>query len=147
MKVLAKSIYAHHDNDTASDLYTYIARRLYREEAPSTKNDKGVYLISSEFPYIVYKVISDVPIGLRYEVTDDEILRIQFDIWSNKNGAGQSEDIYEAMKKKYDNCYKDLVITGYKCVYFRRDIARLNKDPDTGYWRYIVDYRTLIQKT
>ncbi len=145
MKVLAKAIVEYHRDDTSSTLYGLIARRLYREEAPSKKSDKGTATITSEYPYIVYRIVDDIPFEIMWEHQGEQ-LRIQFDIWSNKNGAGQAEDVYDALKEKYDNCQNQLTVTGYTCVRFRRDVARLVKDQESGLWRYMVDYLVLLNK-
>lgn len=145
MKVLAKAIVEHHKTDIHSSLYALIGARIYREEAPSKKSDRGSYTITSEYPYIVYRIVDDVPFEIMWE-RQGEQLRIQFDIWSNKNGAGQAEDVYDALKEKYDNCQNQLTVTGYTCVKFKRDVARLVKDQDTGLWRYMVDFLVILNK-
>lgn len=96
----------------------------------------------TEYPYVVYYLIADVPDNTFTESIEDVL--IQFSLFSNDSGSTEIEDMFEHLKTLYDDCI--LTITGGTCLYMRRENANLTKETNTtesgaeSVWVYHVDY-------
>jgi len=93
-------------------------------------------------PYAVFHVISDTPEWTF--TTFFEKARIQFNLYSKKNGSTEVEGLFTALKALYDWC--ELTIAGNVHLYMRRELARLSKDTENNVWVYNVDYEILMER-
>jgi len=132
MEDLFKSIYD--ECGSGTDLYIAINGRLFLSEAPQ----------GTEFPYCVFFLVSGVPIYDLNENIPVEDCLIQFNVYSDKNGAGEVTNIYEKLIALYDWC--TLTIAHYDHISMNREGQMLMKDEDNR-WQYSATYRVLIEKT
>lgn len=108
---------------------------LYKGQAPE----------SVDYPYVVYKVVTDTPQKTFTEDYEDVIL--QFTLYSSASSTTEIEDIYTYLKAVYDDC--DLTITGAKLVWMKRNYAIFNVEDHTTLsgtpkvWTYYVEYSIL----
>ena len=89
MKALTTALYG---KLAGSALNTSIGGRLYKGRAPS----------GATYPYVIYRIVSDVPINTFQE--NLERVLIQFSIYSTASGSTEVEDIYSDLKTLYDDC-------------------------------------------
>lgn len=136
MKNLTTAIYG---KLTGSSLSAAVGGRVFKGVAP-----KG-----TEYPYIVYSLISDVPDYTFTETMEDVI--IQFDVFSKSSSSTEAEDLFGYLTSLYDFC--SMTITGGSLLYMRRSYAVLyNEDVTTPagtetVWHYSVDYEIKMKRT
>jgi len=109
-----------------NNFYNSVSGKLYKERAEQ----------DSALPYAVYHIISSVP-DWSFN-SDFEDIRIQFDLFSDKNSSSEIEDMYTYLRELFDWC--TFTVTNQDLVYMRRALARLVKDPVDDVWMYTVDY-------
>src|SRR3972149_9350176 len=80
------------DKISGSSLSSDVGGRIFLDEAPQ----------GSEYPYIVFFIISDVPQDTFTEYLDD--ILIQFSIFSASQGATEITTIYNDLISLFDNC-------------------------------------------
>ena len=136
MKNLTTKLYSMISGTT---LDTAIGGRLYKARAPQ----------SAPLPYIVFFVISDV-----YRPTfteDDEIVIVQFSIFSEASGTTEIEDIFDKLKLVYDN--QTFAPTGNTVwIMTRQNATMTSGEADvaagTGeYFQYDIDYEVIMSKS
>lgn len=136
MKNLTTAIYG---KLTGSTLSSAVGGRVFRGVAPG----------GTEFPYVVYSLISDVPEYTFSETLED--VTIQFDIFSKASSSSEVEDLFGYLKSLYDFC--SMTITGGSLLYMRRNVAILYTEDFTTpsgtetVWHYSVDYEIMMKRT
>lgn len=117
---------------SGSTFLSYIASRLYKGRAPE----------GTDYPYAVYKVVTDTPEKTFTE--DYENVIIQFSLFSSTSGSTEIENMYTYLKALYDECA--LTITGSTLVWMKRSNAVFQIEDHTTpqgtvqVWAYHVDY-------
>ena len=112
---------------------------LYKGRAPE----------NVDYPYAVYKVVTDVPDKTFSE--DYEDVTLQFSLFSSSNGTTEIENIYTQLKAVYDEC--ELSITGATLVWMKRNYAAFQAEEHTTQsgmsriWAYHVEYSILESLT
>ncbi len=116
---------------------------------------KGQAPEGSEYPYIVFMLISDVPEDA-FAKKGESIL-IQFSLFSSASSSGEVEDMFVHLKALYDDCA--LTISAISpdaestLIWMRRVNATLMvEDEETPegtrqVWHYAVDYEITTQAT
>lgn len=89
MKSLTTAIYG---QLAGSSLYSDIGGRMFKGRAPE----------GTDFPYVVYFVVSDVT-DLTFTENYEDVL-IQFSLFSNASSSGEIEDMFAHLKELYDEC-------------------------------------------
>lgn len=131
MKALFDGIYAF--ANAASTFKTAIGGRFYFTEAPQ----------GATFPYAVYSLVSN---DIDYYFDGHAITpMIQISIFSQDTGAAEVVDCWDKMRARFDDAA--ITVTGYNSVEFRRDQARLLRDPEANVWHYATDYELILDKT
>ena len=134
---LTKAIYA---KLAGSALASDIGGRLHKGRAPE----------GTEYPYVVYMVISDVPEKTFTE--DFENVVIQFSLFSaTQSSSNEVETMFADLKTLYDEC--SLTITGSTLLRMKRAIATLMVEDHTlppphgtvEVWHNAVDYEVLLE--
>lgn len=134
MKALTTAIYG---KLAGSTLSTAIGGRLY----------KGRAVDGATYPYIVYKVVSDVPENTFREYLERVV--IQFSLFSSASGTTEIEDMFGYLKALYDDC--NFSITGQTLLWMRRSNAGLFVEDHTTVsgtvqvWHYAVDYSIMVK--
>jgi len=134
MKALTTAIFG---KLSGSLLDTDIGGRLFKGQAPD----------GTEFPYVVYLIVSDVPDDV-FAKKGESVL-IQFSLFSSASGSTEVEDMYSHLKTLYDDC--SMTITGAVLAWFHRQSAILMVEDYTTaagtqkVWHYAVDYEVTIQ--
>jgi len=134
MKNLTTSIYS---KTTGSALASRVDSRIYKGRA-----DQG-----SDYPYVVFNVISDVPDDTFTEELEDVL--DQFSLFSATYGTTEVENMYTDLKTLYDKC--TLSITGSTLLHMLRQNAVLMPEDHTApsgvttggtipVWHYAVTY-------
>ncbi len=90
-----------------SNLYNDVGGRVFLDQAPE----------GTEFPYIVFFVVSNVPDKTFSE--DFEDVTIQFSLFSASLGVNEIATIYDDLKSLFDGCA--LTITGYTHIWMREE--------------------------
>ena len=106
MKNLTTAIYGQLSGSAFSSA---IGGRLFKGQAPD----------GTEYPYVVYLVVSDVPERTFSEIYEDVI--VQFSLFSSASGTTEIEDMYTHLKTLYDE--QPFSITGSTLVWMRRSQA------------------------
>lgn len=136
MKNLTTALYS---KLTGSALSTAVGGRVFKGVAPE----------GTEYPYVVYSMISDVPDYTFTETLED--VTIQFDIFSNASSSGEIEDLFGNLKSLYDFC--SMTVTGGSLLYMRRSFASLYVEDVTtptgteAVWHYSIDYEIKMKRT
>jgi hypothetical protein len=136
MKNLTTAIYG---KLSGSSLSTLIGDRLFKGRAPE----------NTEYPYVVFFVVSDVP-DLTFTEDYEDIL-LQFSLFSSTSSTTEIEDMYAALKSLYDECA--LTITGATLVWMKRANSQfMVEDHETPsgtsqVYHYAVDYDILTSLT
>ena len=87
-------------------------------------------------PYVVMHEISDTP---EYTTTSKiELRRMQFSIYTDEKTPSTVKDLYGDMQDTFDD--HKLTIAGYYTIRMWRDSGNLFREPETNYWRQIIDY-------
>jgi hypothetical protein len=134
MKNLTTAIYG---KLAGSLLYTDIWGRLFKGNSPE----------ETEYPYVVFMLISDVPADTFKSNLEDVI--IQFSLFSSASSSSEVEDIYMHLKALYDDC--SLTITPAVLIWMVRQSAQLMTEDYTTpsgtvqVWHYAVDYSIITQ--
>ena len=121
---------------SGSALEAHIGNRMFKGRAPE----------GTEFPYIVYEVVADVPIKTFTEEFED--ITIQFSLFSSKFGTTEVENMFTDLKALYDECAMTVADTIW-FHWMKRQNASLAADIVTApsgaisIWHYIVDYDIL----
>ncbi len=136
MKSLSQAIFGKCISGT--DLYADIGGRLY----------KGRPRENTEYPYIVYKVVTNVP-SWTFTSTKEDIL-IQFSLFSAESSSTEAENMFAHLKALYDDCI--LTVPGSTVIWFRRGNAVLMPEEHTtktgtinDVWHYAIEYELHIQ--
>jgi hypothetical protein len=133
MKNLTTAIFAKCISGT--DLHTDIGGRLFKGRAPE----------GTEYPYIVFYLISDVPENTFTE--DMENCLIQFSLFSSNSSSSEVEDMFTHLKSLYDDC--SFTISGSSLIWMKRQMAQLLAEEHVTpsgtieAWHYTVDYEVL----
>lgn len=129
MKALMTAIYG---KTAGSTLSTAVGGRIYKGRAPD----------GTEYPYVVYLLVSDVPDNTFAENLEDVLL--QFSLFSSASSSGEVEDLFTNLKTVYDEC--TMTVTGETLLYMNRSNATLMVEDHTTssgtveVWHYAVDY-------
>ena len=129
MKNLTTAIYS---KLSGSALAAHVSNRLFKGRAPD----------ATEYPYIVYMVVTDVPEKTFSE--DFENVIVQFSLFSAASGTTELEDMYTDLKTLYDD--QELTVVGSTMIWMKRDIAVFSvEDHETSsgqqrVFSYHVDY-------
>jgi len=129
MKNLTTAIYS---KLSGSALAAHVSNQLFKGRAPD----------ATEYPYIVYMVVTDVPEKTFSE--DFENVIVQFSLFSAASGTTELEDMYTDLKTLYDD--QELTVVGSTMIWMKRDMAVFSvEDHETpsGQQRvfsYHVDY-------
>jgi hypothetical protein len=121
-----------------TDLHADIGGRLFKGRAPE----------GTEYPYVVFMLISDVPENTFSEDLDDVV--IQFSLFSLVSSSAEVEDMFTHLKAIYDDC--SLTISGSSLIWMKRQVAQLMAEEHTTpsgtveAWHYAVDYSILLEK-
>lgn len=124
---------------SGSSLDTLIGGRMF----------KGNAYDGTEYPYVVFMVISDVQSDTFKSSLDDVL--IQFSIFSDDSSSGEIENIYAALKSLYDNA--TLTITGATLCMIARQSATLmvedhtTPDGTAKVWHYAIEYTVIQERT
>ena len=136
MKAVSTAIYS---KFTGSDLASAVSGRFFKGEAPE----------GTDFPYVVYGLVSDVPDNVFAKHGEES--RWQFDLFSAASSSGEVEDMYGYLKALYDDC--SLTITSQTHICMRRELAFLSVEDYTTpagtqkVWHYSVDYEIRTEFT
>jgi hypothetical protein len=136
MKAVSTAIYS---KLSGSALATAVSGRFFKGEAPE----------GSDFPYVVYGLVSDVPDNVFAKHGEES--RWQFDLFSAASSSGEVEDLYAYLRALYDEC--DLTITSQTHIWMRRENAILMVEDyvtpagTQKVWHYAVDYMILTEFT
>ena len=135
MKNLTTAIFA--KCAVGTDLYNDVAGKLFKARAPE----------GSEYPYIVFQVVSDVPEKTFSEEFENVV--IQFSLFSVGESSVEVEDMFTDLKALYDECA--FSITGSTLIWMKRANATLMIEDHTTkkgtiqVFHYAVDYDILTQ--
>ena len=139
MNALFTGLYVRYNDASAESvaLRASLTNGLFAYEPPQ----------GTEFPYVTYFLVSDVPWDRLVERGEDAL--IQFDIFSKKSTttvdpATEACELYDLLDAVYDECY--LTITGYTHVSIKREFAELPPPDEDSVYQYSITYRILIEK-
>jgi len=97
----------------------------------------------SEYPYVVYLIVSDVPDNVFQGYYEDVL--IQFSLFSTTlDNSTEIETMFGHLKTLFDEC--SFNITDQTLIWMRRENATLNIEDHTTpegtiqFWHYAVDY-------
>ena len=106
---------------------------------------KGQALEGTDYPYIVYMVVTDTP---DHTFTEDfEDVLVQFSLFSITSGTTEVENMYTDLKTLYDE--KSFNVTGSTLVWMRRSNANFIVEDHTTptgtqkVWAWHVDFEVL----
>ena len=132
MKNLTTAIYG---RLSGSALAARINSRMFKGQAPE----------GTDYPYIVYMVVTDTP---NHTFTEDfENVLVQFSLFSITSGTTEVENMYTDLKTLYDE--KSFSITGSTLVWMRRSNANFIVEDHTTptgtqkVWAWHVDFEVL----
>ena len=136
MKELTKAIFS---KLSGSSLETAISGRLFKGRAPQ----------GTDYPYIVFFVVSDIPQSTYTENFEDVI--IQFSLFSSASSSSEIEDLFIYLKALYDECA--MTIASSTLIWMKRENATLMVEDHTvpppgsmiQVWHYAVDYMVKTQ--
>lgn len=120
-----------------SALSTAVGERIYLDQAPD----------DTEFPYIVYSIVSNVPDKTFTENFED--ILIQFSIFSASESAMEIAAIYNALYALFDEC--SLTITSNILLRMTREnLVTMVEDSTTpigvGVKHWAADFSVLIER-
>ena len=132
MKNLTTAIYG---RLSGSALAARINSRMFKGQAPE----------GTDYPYIVYMVVTDTP---NHTFTEDfENVLVQFSLFSITSGTTEVENMYTDLKTLYDE--KSFSITGSTLIWMRRSNANFIVEDHTTptgtqkVWAWHVDFEVL----
>ena len=138
MKKLTTAIYT---KAAGTALHASVGGRIYKGRAPE----------GAQYPYIVYRVISDVPDGTFTEDYEDYL--IEFNIFSaDPYSTNEVETILGYLTALYDECSLSISSGGgYLLRMWRQNTTPISEEHTTPagtaeVWHYAVDYAVLIEK-
>ena len=129
MKNLTTAIYG---RLSGSSFSTAIGGRMYKSQAPE----------NTEFPYAVYRVVTNTPERTFSE--DYENTTIQFSLFSIASGTTEIENMFTTLKALYDEF--PFTVSGGTLVWMRRYTTIFNVEDHTTatgtqrVWTYHVDF-------
>ena len=132
MKNLTTAVYG---KASASTFLSYINSRFYKGRAPER----------TDYPYVVYKVVTNYPEKTFTEDYENTI--IQFSLFSSNSSTLEIETIYGYLKSLYDECA--LTITGSTLIWMKRVTTAFQPEEHTTpsgtiqVWAYHIDYEVL----
>lgn len=134
MKNLLTAIYSKFSGST---IFSDVGGRVFLDQAPE----------GTEYPYIVYSIVSDVADWQFVENFEDVV--IQFSLFSSSESATEISTMYADLKTLFDDC--SLTITDNTLLYFQRDnlatfvedITTLEANTKVKHWA--VDYSIKMQ--
>lgn len=132
MKNLTTAIYS---KASGSTFLSYISSRLYKGRAPE----------GTDYPYAVFRVVTDVPEKTFTE--DYERVVIQFSLFSITSSTLEVENMLTYLESLYDEC--SLTITGSTLIWMKRDNVVFQEEEHTTptgtsqVHAYHVDYEIL----
>jgi len=134
MNALQIAIYNKFNANTGHGAYTGVSGRFYLNVAP-----QGV-----TFPYVVYFEVTDID-DLNFTDELQEHL-IQFNCFSQNNSALEAGQIFDNLKRLFDNC--SLTVTDWRHIGFQRALTIPNNDfsqvpPIHG---YSIQYDVLLER-
>lgn len=135
MKALTTAIYS---KMSGSSLNTAIGGRFYKGHAPE----------GTEYPYVVFMLVSDVPADTFKHKLDDVL--IQFSLFSATSSSTEVEDMYGYLKALYDDC--SMTPTSQTLIWMKRENATLMLEDHiilngtVAVWHYAVDYSIMTQR-
>jgi hypothetical protein len=116
--------------NTASDFRTAIGGRFYFAEA----------IQGATFPFAVYSLIA---LDIDYHFAGHQINPLmQISIFSKDTGSVEVNTIWGYMAARFDDA--EITVSGYSAVEFRRDQARLLREPENNIWHYATDYELIL---
>jgi len=120
---------------SGSALSAHISNRLFKGEAPE----------GTEYPYAVYKVVTDTP---DHTFTEDyENVIVQFSLFSVLSSTTELENMFTDLITLYDE--KSFAVIGSTLVWMRRSTASFQPEEHTTssgthrVWAYHVDFEVL----
>lgn len=124
---------------TGSALSTDVNGRVFLDRAPE----------ETEFPYVSFFIVSGVPDDVFNKKGKDIIL--QFDLFSNSEGAAEITDMYNDLHSLFDDC--SLAITSNNLVWMKEtNVTTMTEDITTAsgtqkvkHWA--VDYQIQTQSS
>lgn len=120
-----------------NDLFNDVQGRFFKSRAPD----------GTEYPYIVYQLVSDIASDTYSEKLEERI--IQFSLFSSMSSSSEVEDMYDHLKTLYDDCC--LTVDGGEMLWMKRQQAILMIEDHTTpsgtieVWHYSVDYSIMIE--
>jgi hypothetical protein len=120
---------------SGSSLETAIGGRMYKGQAPD----------GTEYPYVVYQVVTNTPDHTFSEDFENTI--IQFSLFSSASGTTEIEGMYSNLKTLYDE--QPFSVTGSTLIWMKRTNAAFIVDEHTTpsgtqrVFAYHVDFETL----
>ncbi len=132
MKNLTTAIYG---RLSGSSFSTAIGGRMYKSQAPE----------NTEFPYAVYRVVTNTPERTFSE--DYENTTIQFSLFSIASGTTEIEGMFTNLKTLYDE--QSFSITGSTLIWMRRATTVFNVEDHITpngtqrVWAYHVDFEIM----
>lgn len=101
---------------------------------------------AATLPYIVFGLLTDVPIGVFGDLTDMEDATVYLNIFSDSGSAKEAGEILDLVKAVLDDA--DLTITGYaNDLWCKREfVGAVIYDMDTKVWQIPLRYRVLAEK-
>ena len=139
MKALTTAIYSRF-TESQNDFYDLIGGRLFEHEAPE----------GSDFPYAVYTIVSSASERTFSERLTETL--IQFSLFSSSSSSGEVKDIYDSLKKLYDECALTITDPASTLLWMREsNLAPMIDDVITpsgtvGVKHWAVDYEVLVSK-
>ena len=129
MKALTTAIY---NEASGTTFMSYIGNRFY----------KGRARTGAEYPYAVYKVVTNTSNPTFSEDFEDTI--IQFSLFSIESGTEQIENMHTYLRAVYDEAI--LTIADSTCVWMRREYTAFQPEEHTTpkgtrqVWSYHVEF-------
>ena len=120
---------------SGSSFSTAIGGRMYKSQAPE----------NTEFPYAVYRVVTNTPERTFSE--DYENTTIQFSLFSIASGTTEIEGMFTNLKTLYDE--QSFSITGSTLIWMRRATTVFNVEDHITpngtqrVWAYHVDFEIM----
>ena len=97
----------------------------------------------TQFPFIVYFIVTDVRADTFDNWRDDILLQI--DIFSDSNSAEEAENIAEKVAAQMDEA--SITATGYNVFFCQRGETRLFWEEENSVFHKVMEYRIVMSKS
>jgi len=96
----------------------------------------------TDYPYITFWFVSDVPDDGFNEWRDDALLQI--DVWSDSNSAYECQNIMKLVATEMDEA--SLSPTNYSAFFCQRSMTHLLFEDELNIYHGILEYRVMFEK-